>query len=85
MVDDALSANNFEVAEEMAERAFQIDKNNIEMLFYSAVVSFRQRQFDKAISFMEAAVNLGSKDLYIDKFLSVLIELRELQYENQAN
>ena len=85
MVDDALTANNFTVAEEMAERAFQIDNNNIETLFYNATVSFRQQQFEKAISFLEAAVNLGSKDLYIDKFLSILMELRELQNENQAN
>ena len=82
MVDDALAVNDFPIAEEMAERAFQIDKNNVETLFYNAAVSFRQRQFEKAISFLEAAVDLGSKDLYIDKFLSILRELRELQNES---
>jgi len=82
VVDDALAANNFPLAEEMAERAFQIDNNNIEALFYNAAVSFRQRQFEKAISFLEAAMDLGSKDLYIDKFLLIL---KELQNENKAN
>ena len=85
LVDDALAANDFAIAGEMAERAFQIDKNNIETLFYNAAVSFRQQQYYKAIYFLEAAVNLGAKDTYIDKFLSILRELRELQYGNQAN
>jgi tetratricopeptide (TPR) repeat protein len=82
IVDDALTANNFTLAGEMAERALQIDKNNMETLFYNAAVSFRQRQFDKAVSFLEAALDLGSKDLYVEKFLSIL---RELQNESQAN
>jgi len=85
MVDDALTANNFPDAEELAERAFQIDGNNIETLFYNATVSFRQQQFEKAVFFLKAATDLGSKDLYIDKFLSVLRELKELQNESQAN
>jgi len=82
MVDDALASNNFAVAGEMAERAFQIDGNNIETLFYNAAVSFRQQQFEKAVFFLELATDLGSKDFYIDKFLSIL---REKQNENQSN
>ena len=76
MIDEALSVNNFALAEEIADRAYQIDNNNIETLFYYATVAFRQKQFDKAISFMEAAVNLGSKDLYVGKFLTTLKELQ---------
>ena len=75
MVEDALVANDFVLAEEMAERAYQVDNNNIEMLFYYATVMFRQRQFNRAISFLEAAMDRGSRDLYIEKFLTVLKEL----------
>jgi len=72
LVDEALTVGNFALAEETAERAYQIDKNNIEMLFYYATVKFRQREYDNAVYFLEAAKNLGSKDLYIDKFLTQL-------------
>jgi tetratricopeptide (TPR) repeat protein len=81
MADEALTANNFTLAEELAERAYQIDKNNIEMLFYYAAVSFRQNNLKKAASFLEDAVNLGSKDYYVHKFLTVL---RRIQNENKA-
>jgi len=79
MADEALASNNFTLAEEMAERAYQIDKNNIETLFYYAAVSFRQNNFKKAVSFLEDALNLGSKDYYVQKFLSVI---KEMQNEN---
>jgi tetratricopeptide (TPR) repeat protein len=75
LADEALAANNFTLAEELAERAYQIDKNNIEMLFYYAAVSFRQNNFKKAASFLEDAVNLGSKDYYVHKFLSAIKEM----------
>ena len=72
LVDEALTAGNFTLAEETAERAYQIDKNNVEMLFYYATVKFRQREYDNAVHFLEAAKNLGSRDVYIDKFLTQL-------------
>jgi len=75
LADEALTANNFALAEELAERAYQIDKNNVEMLFYYAAVSFRQNNFKKAVSFLEDAVNLGSKDYYVQKFLSAIKEM----------
>jgi len=75
LADEALTANNFALAEELAERAYQIDKNNVEMLFYYAAVSFRQNNFKKAVSFLEDAVNLGSKDYYVHKFLSAIKEM----------
>jgi len=75
LADEALAANNFTLAEELAERAYQIDKNNIEMLFYYAAVSFRQNNYKKAASFLEDAVNLGSKDYYVHKFLSAIKEM----------
>jgi len=76
LTDEALTANNLTLAEELAERAYQIDKNNIETLFYYAAVLFRQNNLKKAASFLEDAVNLGSKDHYVHKFLSAIKEIR---------
>ena len=78
LVDEALSANNLVVAEELIERAYQIDGNNIEMLFYYATVKFKLHDYQGAMTFLETAKNLGSKDIYIDKFLTIL---RGLQNE----
>ena len=75
LLDEALSTNNLGAAEEMAERAYRIDDKNIEMLFYYATVKFRQGDYAKAIVFLETAKNLGSKDSYIEKFLTMLKEL----------
>ena len=72
LADEALTANNFNLAEEMVERAYQIDPNNIEMLFYFATIKFRQQDYKAALGFLETAKNLGSKDLYIDKFITQL-------------
>jgi hypothetical protein len=74
LVDEALVINNFSLAEETVERAYQIDGNNPEMLFYYAAIKYRQREYNEAISFLNAAKNLGSRDLYIDKFLTLLKE-----------
>ena len=82
LVDDYLTANNFILAEEMAERAYRIDKNNIEALLYYATTMFRLKDYGMAVSFLEAAVNLGSKDIYINKFLSIL---KELNNEEKTN
>jgi tetratricopeptide (TPR) repeat protein len=76
LVDEALTNNNLSAAEEILERAYLIDQNNIEMLFYYANVSFRQQNYSKAISFLETAKRLGSRDIYIENFLNVLEELQ---------
>jgi thioredoxin-like negative regulator of GroEL len=76
MVDDALTNNDLTAAGQLLQRAYQIDQHNIEMLFYYATVKFRQREYDAAIHYLETAQNLGSKDLYIDKFLALLKELQ---------
>jgi tetratricopeptide (TPR) repeat protein len=76
MADEAFAANDFILAEEIAERAYQIDKNNIEMLFYYAAISFRQNNLEKAVSFLEDAVKLGSKDFYVQKLLTVIKEMQ---------
>ena len=83
MVEDALVVNNFILAEEMAERAYHVDENNTEMLFYCAVVAFRQKKIGKAVSLLETAMDLGSKDLYIGKFLAALKETQIKGDENE--
>ena len=75
LVDEALSANDLATAEELVERAYRIDNNNVEMLFYYATVKFRQNDYQEAITFLEAATDLGSKDIYIERFLEILKEL----------
>jgi hypothetical protein len=82
LVDEALVANNFPLAADLAERAYQIDKNNVEMLFYFAAVNFRQGEYLAAINLLEAAKNLGSKDSYADKFLLILRELQNAKSTN---
>lgn len=82
LVDEALTVNDLMLANEMVERAFQIDRNNIEMLFYYATVKFRQRNYTNAIYFLESAINLGSRDLYVERFLFIL---KESQNAAQTN
>jgi hypothetical protein len=77
LVDEALEANNFLLAEETAERAYRIDPNNIEMLFYFATVKFRLRDYAGALALLEAAGEIGSKDPSIAKFKTQLKEMRD--------
>ena len=77
LVDEALTANNFILAEELAERAYRIDSGNIEALFYYATVKYRRRDYEAALMFLEAACELGSKDPYIDKFMALLKEVHD--------
>ena len=72
LIDEALTANDLNLAGELAERAYQIDKNNIEMLFYFATVKFRQNEYQKALNLLVTAKSLGTKDIFVDKFLLVL-------------
>jgi len=72
LVDDALASNNITLAGELAERAYSIDENNIEMLFYYATVNFRQGEYHRAIDFLEATKNLGSRDLFVERLLTIV-------------
>jgi len=80
--DEALAKNDFAAAEAIIERAYKIDQNNIEMLFYYATVKFKKHEYDRAIIFLETARSLGSRDVYVEKFLNVL---KEMQNVNQTN
>ena len=82
LADEALTVMNLEIAEEYIQRAYQIDKNNIEMLFYYSTIKFRQHKYEEAIAFLVTAKSLGSKDLYIDKFLTILRELSDAENKN---
>jgi hypothetical protein len=82
LADEALTAMNIVAAEEFVQRAYQIDKNNIEMLFYYATIKFRQQKYREAIEFLMAARNLGSRDPYIGRFLTILGELTDEEDKN---
>jgi len=75
LADDAMTIMNFTIAEEYIQRAYEIDNTNIEMLFYYATLKFRQQKYEEAIIFLETARALGSRDVYIDRFLTILREL----------
>jgi hypothetical protein len=77
LVDEALLANNYTLAEETVDRAYQIDPNNIETLFYYATVKYKRQDYSGALAFLEAAVTLGSKDPYIGKFIARLKEIQD--------
>jgi len=77
LVDESLTAVNFNIAEEYIQRAYQIDQNNIETLFYYATIKFRQRKYNEALFFLLAAKNLGSRDSNIDRFIIILRELTD--------
>jgi tetratricopeptide (TPR) repeat protein len=76
LVDEALTGNDLTAAEELLKRACMIDQNNIEMLFYYATVKFRQQDYNRAITYLEYAKQLGSRDIYIDRFLNKLKEMQ---------
>ena len=76
LIDEALTANDFSHALGFAERAYQIDQNNIEMLFYFATVKFKQQEYPEAIAYLQIAKKLGSKDIFVDKFISDLWRLQ---------
>jgi len=77
LVDEALTANNFLLAEEMAERAYKVDPNSIEALFYFATVKYKRQDYDGAMALLETAGSLGLKDPYIDKFMAQLKEIQD--------
>jgi len=89
LVDEALTVMNLDIAQEYIQRAYEIDSNNIETLFYYATIKFRQQKYNEALAFLLTARNLGSRDLYIDRFLTILRELvveedeEEIEWENK--
>ena len=78
LADEALSANNLSLADELAERALIIDNQNIESIFYCAAVKFRINEFEQAMDLLETARLLDPRNIYVEKFL---IALKEAQNE----
>ncbi|MDR1506803.1 MAG: carboxypeptidase regulatory-like domain-containing protein [Treponema sp.] len=77
LADQALANNNLDLAEDYARRAYNIDSNNIEMLFYYATITFRKGEYDNAVGYLVLAQSLGSQDEYVVKFLSLLREFKD--------
>jgi tetratricopeptide (TPR) repeat protein len=82
LADQSLNKHNIPEAESYIERASQIGGTSTEFLFYSAVISFRKKEYQKAIDYLNKAKEAGSSDLYIEKFLNDLINLMEKDNEN---
>jgi hypothetical protein len=82
LADQSLSSHNISEAELYIERASNIGSTSIELLFYSAVVSFRKKEYQKAIDHLMAAKDLGSTDIYVEKFFNDLKNLIEVHNEN---
>ena len=81
LADEALTANNLDLAGEMAGRAYLIDNKNAETVLYYAAVKFRQHEYRNALMILENAQEAGIRDTYIDKFIN---GLKEIANENPS-
>jgi hypothetical protein len=79
LADNALSKNQLSEAESYVWRADHIGELTTELLFYMAVIKFRQKDYAAAIDHLKTAIKLGSTDIYVEKFLNDLLNMR---YEN---
>jgi tetratricopeptide (TPR) repeat protein len=75
LADTALEKNQLDEAEEYIKRAYDIGDITTELLFYYATVKFRKQSYDEAIEYLQAALQRGSKDHYVEKFLEYLLSL----------
>ncbi|MDR1105019.1 MAG: hypothetical protein LBL44_01555 [Treponema sp.] len=82
LADVALSKNRLDEAEAYLKRAWDIGDITAELLMYYAAVKFRQGLYDEAIVRLQSAVNRGSQDRYIEKFLDYLLEKKSRENEN---
>ncbi len=83
LADQALTKNNLAEAESYIERASQIGIPSTELLFYSAVISFRKKAYQQAIDYLLIAKEAGSADIYVEQFLNDLKKLAEADHENR--
>lgn len=74
LADAALSKNNIEEAAGYIQRAGTIGEKTAELFFYSAVVLFRQGEYQAAIETLRDALSLGFRDEYVTRFLNELTE-----------
>ncbi len=81
LADEALSGHNIPEAETYIERAARIGGTSIERLFYSAIISFRKKEYQKAMDYLVTAKDAGSTDIYVEQFLNDLKKLAEANHE----
>jgi hypothetical protein len=77
LADGALSRNRIGEAEAYMRRAENIGEPTAEVLFYAAVVSFRQGRYREAAEKLRLAASRGGQDPYVKQFLDDLAALLE--------
>jgi hypothetical protein len=82
LIDDALFKNQLTEAEGYAYRASRTGGLTTELLFYMAVINFRQKDYMSAIENLRTAIKLGSTDIYVEKFLGDIVNK---VFENEKN
>jgi tetratricopeptide (TPR) repeat protein len=74
LADEALSANRLEEAADFLRRAWSLEEPTTELLFYSAILSFRRGDYEKAVEYLQQADYLGGgADEYVRRFLDELL------------
>jgi hypothetical protein len=77
LADGALSRNRVDEAESYMRRAEAVGEPTTEVLFYMAVVLFRQGRYQEAADRLQLAASRGGRDPYVTRFLDDLTALRE--------
>jgi hypothetical protein len=77
LADGALSRNRIDEAESYMRRAETIGEPTTEVLFYLAVVLFRQGRYQEATDRLQLAASRGGRDPYVMRFLDDLTALQE--------
>jgi tetratricopeptide (TPR) repeat protein len=76
LTDEALGKNQMDLAETYLQRAYLAGPESTELLFYYATIRFRQKRYDEAIAYLEKARENGSRDEYLDIFLTELLRIQ---------
>jgi hypothetical protein len=84
LADEALSRNRIGEAESYMRRAENIGEPTTEVLFYAAVVFFRQGQYQEAADRLRIAVSRGARDPYVTRFLDDLAALTEKEKQSSG-
>jgi hypothetical protein len=84
LADDALTKNQIREASAFVDRAISIGERTTELLFYAAVVAFRQQKYLEAKYLLVEAKQQGANDLYIDSFIQDLNQLLEAEDETSG-
>jgi hypothetical protein len=73
LADDALARNQIGEAESYITRAENIGEATTELIFYSAIISFRKKEYQEAIRKLKTAIINGTRDEYTLRFLEELL------------